>query len=118
MPLVAAAGEHFLVSLYSYSGTNLLSLNHLRYILYKKSAFRYSSKMLLYSTTTVFKSISPGPAMAGGLCYSNMCLNCEGNCNNITVVSQDEDELDLETELDCPPIEPMDPMEEEQTLPQ
>ncbi|KAJ8884517.1 hypothetical protein PR048_016374 [Dryococelus australis] len=36
-----------------------------------------------------------------GLCCSIMCLDCRGNCNNIAVVSQDEeDERDLETKLE------------------
>ncbi|KAJ8879193.1 hypothetical protein PR048_019799 [Dryococelus australis] len=143
--MAAAAGERFLVSLYGYSGANVPSLNHLRYSSYKKSAFRYSCFTIICNCSTglkknaeewgwkktntglepVFTVLPPvTPALLklkAGLCCSNTCLNCEGSCNNIAVVSQDEeDELDLETELemDYPPIEPVDPMDEEQALPQ
>ncbi|KAJ8880431.1 hypothetical protein PR048_016900 [Dryococelus australis] len=121
--MVAATGKCFLVSLYGYSGTNVPLLNHLRYISYKKSAFRYSSNIaaLPPSANAARQHSLRVYHQKAGLCCSNMCLNCEGNCNNIVVVSQDEDdELDLETklEMDCPPIEPVDPMEEEQAMPQ
>ncbi|KAJ8879558.1 hypothetical protein PR048_020166 [Dryococelus australis] len=142
--MVAADEERFLVSLYGYRGTNVPSLNYLRYISYKTSAFRYSSNIDALTPSAsaarhhclkpVFTVLSPGPpamlkivscmctkncqrncgCKKAGLCSPNMCLNCEGNCNNIAVMSQDEeDELNLETkqDIDCPPIEFVNPME-------
>ncbi|KAJ8897328.1 hypothetical protein PR048_002674 [Dryococelus australis] len=86
----------------------------------EKNAEEWGWKKTNTGLEPVFTVLPPAlPALLklkAGLCCSNMCLNCEGNCNNIAVVSQgEEDELALKTELetDCSPIEPMDPIEEE-----
>lgn len=44
--ITAAAGKRFLVSLYDYNGSNIPSLNHLKYISYKKSVFKYNSTIV------------------------------------------------------------------------
>ncbi|KAJ8871917.1 hypothetical protein PR048_028257 [Dryococelus australis] len=128
--MVAAAGERFLVSLYGYSGTNVPSLNHLSCS---------TTALFLEYITEVQQWLGVEKMLKSGgerkqilalslcslyypllhllwLCCSNMYLNCKGNCNNIAVVIQgEEEELDLETELEinCPPIEPVNPMGEE-----
>ncbi|KAJ8893879.1 hypothetical protein PR048_006480 [Dryococelus australis] len=121
--MVATVRECFLFSLYGYSGMNVPSLNHLSTGL--EPVFTVlppapSALLKLVSCKCTKNCQRNCGCKKAGICCSNTCLNCEGNCNNIAVVSQDEeDELDLETELemDCTPIEPVDPIEEEQAMP-
>lgn len=68
--IITVAEECFLESLYRYSGTNVFSLNYLRHISYKKSAFRYNSKILALPPSAVeaqqHNCISLGPAIVVG----------------------------------------------------
>lgn len=140
---IAAAGERFLVNVYGYTGRTEPSINRLRYINYKKAAFKTSSKIAALPPSAaaatqhsfrVYHQVqqwlgveknaedwgwkratnclepitslqAPAPpellrlvscrcvktcakkcsCKKAGLDCTNLCINCEGSCNNVTI---------------------------------